>query len=54
MHSVRDDAYQYFIKKGILMRPLGNTIYVLAPYCISNDELSIIYSEIENFTELVG
>jgi len=49
MHSIRDDAYQYFIKKGILMRPLGNTIYILAPYCISNDELEIIYKEIENF-----
>jgi adenosylmethionine-8-amino-7-oxononanoate aminotransferase len=55
MHSIRDDAYQYFIKKGILMRPLGNTIYILAPYCISNDELEIIYSEIENFASgLVG
>jgi adenosylmethionine-8-amino-7-oxononanoate aminotransferase len=55
MHSIRDDAYQYFIKKGILMRPLGNTIYILAPYCISNDELGIIYSEIENFASgLVG
>lgn len=49
MHSIRDQAYQYFLKKGILMRPLGNTIYILAPYCISNDELEIIYSEIENF-----
>jgi adenosylmethionine-8-amino-7-oxononanoate aminotransferase len=55
MHSIRDRAYQYFIKKGVLMRPLGNTLYILAPYCISNDELDLIYSEIENFVgELVG
>lgn len=55
MHSIRDRAYQYFIKKGILMRPLGNTLYILAPYCISNEELALIYSEIENFVaELVG
>ena len=55
MHSIRDRAYQYFIKKGILMRPLGNTLYILAPYCISNQELALIYSEIENFVaELVG
>jgi adenosylmethionine-8-amino-7-oxononanoate aminotransferase len=54
MHSIRDRAYQYFIKKGILMRPLGNTLYILAPYCISNEELASIYTEIENFTaELV-
>jgi adenosylmethionine-8-amino-7-oxononanoate aminotransferase len=49
MHSIRDRAYQNFIKKGILMRPLGNTLYILAPYCITNDELGIIYSEIESF-----
>lgn len=55
MHSIRDRAYQYFIKKGILMRPLGNTLYILAPYCISNEELEQIYLEIENFAaELVG
>ena len=48
LHSIRDQAYQYCIKKGILMRPLGNTLYILAPYCISNDELENIYSEIEN------
>jgi adenosylmethionine-8-amino-7-oxononanoate aminotransferase len=55
MHSIRDRAYQYFIKKGILMRPLGNTLYILAPYCISNEELAVIYFEIETFVaELVG
>ena len=55
MHSIRDDAYQYFIKKGILMRPLGNTLYILAPYCITNEELKEIYTEMENFANgLVG
>jgi adenosylmethionine-8-amino-7-oxononanoate aminotransferase len=55
MHSIRDRAYQHLIKKGILMRPLGNTLYILAPYCITNDELGIIYSEIESFASgLVG
>jgi adenosylmethionine-8-amino-7-oxononanoate aminotransferase len=55
MHSVRDDAYQYFLKKGILLRPLGNTLYILPPYCISNEDLQVIYSEIENFAKgLIG
>jgi adenosylmethionine-8-amino-7-oxononanoate aminotransferase len=48
-HSIRDIAYQYFIEKGILLRPLGNTLYILPPYCISNQQLDIIYQEIENF-----
>ena len=55
LHGVRDDAYQYFLKKGILLRPLGNTLYILPPYCISNEDLQIIYSEIENFAAgLIG
>lgn len=55
LHGVRDDAYQYFLKKGILLRPLGNTLYILPPYCISNDDLQVIYSEIENFAAgLIG
>lgn len=53
MHSIRDRAYQYFIKKGVLMRPLGNTLYILPPYCISNEELERIYAEIENFAAIL-
>jgi adenosylmethionine-8-amino-7-oxononanoate aminotransferase len=49
LHSIRDRAYQYFIKKGILMRPLGNTLYILAPYCITDEELAVIYSTIDAF-----
>ena len=33
-NNIRDVAYQFFIEKGILIRPLGNVIYLLPPYCI--------------------
>ncbi|MFM6949133.1 MAG: adenosylmethionine--8-amino-7-oxononanoate transaminase [Aquirufa sp.] len=52
-HSIRDIAYQYFIENGILMRPLGNTLYILAPYCIKNQELDFIYQTIENFVQTI-
>ena len=45
----RDEIKNYFIDKGILIRPLGNTIYVMPPYCISKADLHTIYSEILNF-----
>lgn len=45
--SLRDTLYQYFLNAGIILRPLGNTIYILPPYCITNDELAYIYSKIE-------
>jgi adenosylmethionine-8-amino-7-oxononanoate aminotransferase len=35
-----------FIEKGFLIRPLGNTIYLMPPYCIDEDCLSSVYDAI--------
>ena len=40
--------YEYFRKNGVLLRPLGNTIYVMPPYCISKESLEKIFDVIEN------
>lgn len=44
--SIRDRLYHFFLNKGILLRPLGNVLYVLPPYCIQEDELKFIYDQI--------
>ncbi|MFT6746520.1 MAG: adenosylmethionine-8-amino-7-oxononanoate aminotransferase [Glaciecola sp.] len=44
----RDKLYQFFIDKGILMRPLGNTLYIVPPYCISSNELDLLYNAIKS------
>lgn len=49
-NSLRDQLYNYFIDKKILLRPLGNTIYVMPPYCISDDELEDVYNTIERIS----
>ena len=46
-NSLRDVLYKYFLDAGIILRPLGNTIYILPPYCITDDELNYIYAKIE-------
>ncbi|MBT1704988.1 adenosylmethionine--8-amino-7-oxononanoate transaminase [Chryseosolibacter indicus] len=46
---VRKKIYPYFLERGILLRPLGNIIYILPPYVIKEDELKFIYDEIEKF-----
>jgi adenosylmethionine---8-amino-7-oxononanoate aminotransferase len=38
--------YQFFLERGVLLRPLGNTIYVMPPYCIADAELDLIYDAI--------
>jgi adenosylmethionine-8-amino-7-oxononanoate aminotransferase len=50
LSSLRDKLYTYFLNKGIVLRPLGNIVYILPPYIITNEELAYIYSTI--FTAL--
>lgn len=49
--SLRDNLYHYFLQAGIILRPLGNIIYILPPYCITNDQLHYIYRKIEQAFE---
>ena len=49
--TLRDRLYLYFLDAGIILRPLGNIIYILPPYCITNDELNYIYNKIEQALE---
>ena len=44
--NLRDDLYEFFVARGVLLRPLGNTIYVLPPYVITNSQLQKIYKTI--------
>jgi adenosylmethionine---8-amino-7-oxononanoate aminotransferase len=46
-NSLRDRLYSFFLNSGVILRPLGNTVYVMPPYCTSNDDLDYIYSVIE-------
>ncbi len=52
-NSLRDKLYHYFLDAGIILRPLGNIIYILPPYCITEADLNYIYSKIEQALEEV-
>lgn len=45
--SLRDRLFNFFMKHGLFLRPLGNTIYILAPYIITDTQLKQIYDTIE-------
>ena len=48
-NEARHHLYPYFIEKGLLLRPLGNVIYLIPPYNITDVDLDYIYGTITNF-----
>ena len=41
----------FFQARGLLLRPLGNTIYVMPPYCTTAAELDLVYDAIRAAAE---
>lgn len=39
----------YFTERNLLLRPLGNCVYIMPPYCIEDADLTRIYDAIANF-----
>jgi adenosylmethionine-8-amino-7-oxononanoate aminotransferase len=52
-NNLRDRLYHFFIENAVLLRPLGNVIYVLPPYCITGAQLKRVYEAIEAALNLV-
>lgn len=46
-NSIRDTAYQFLLERGVLMRPLGNVLYLMPPYCTTDEQLGYTYNQIE-------
>ncbi len=50
LHEVGPRLRERFLARGLLLRPLGNSVYVLPPYCIERSQLTSIY---DCFCELI-
>ncbi len=50
-NQIRDVAYNFLLDRGVLMRPLGNVLYLLPPYCITNEQLAYVYAQIEELLD---
>ncbi|WP_298900818.1 adenosylmethionine--8-amino-7-oxononanoate transaminase [uncultured Psychroserpens sp.] len=51
--NLRDKLFNFFMQNGVCLRPLGNTIYILAPYVISEKELDTVYRVIEGVLDIL-
>jgi adenosylmethionine-8-amino-7-oxononanoate aminotransferase len=52
-NPVKEILSTYFLAQGIIIRPLGNVVYVLPPYCITNESLDKVYQTILQSLEMV-
>ena len=46
LSEIGTQLYLRFQMSGVLLRPLGNTIYVLPPYCMSQRDFDVVYGVI--------
>ena len=50
--NLRDKLFQFFMEHGVFLRPLGNTIYIQAPYVITEEQLEKVYRTIEKALDM--
>jgi adenosylmethionine-8-amino-7-oxononanoate aminotransferase len=44
LNDVKTMMIPFFQERGIMIRPLGNIIYFLPPYCVSKEDLDYLYA----------
>ena len=51
--SLRNKLYDFFVENGVILRPVGNIVYILPPYIITKNQLNKIYQTIEKVLEII-
>lgn len=51
LHPISKKIKDFSIARGVLIRPLGNTIYIAPPYTIKDESLDRIFSVVEAIVE---
>ena len=51
LNDIRDQVISFFLKKDILILPLGNVMYALPPYCTGKADLDYLYKIITEFLD---
>lgn len=54
MSSLGPQLLAFFRDRNILLRPLGNTVYIMPPYCIEGEDLESVYGAIDEAIDHFG
>jgi adenosylmethionine---8-amino-7-oxononanoate aminotransferase len=49
--NIKDVITEKALALGVYLRPLGNTVYIMPPYCITDEELEVLYNVIVQILE---
>jgi adenosylmethionine-8-amino-7-oxononanoate aminotransferase len=52
-NGLAERARDFFVQRGVLVRPLGNVVYLMPPYCFTDDELGRAYDAMKLFVSEV-
>jgi adenosylmethionine---8-amino-7-oxononanoate aminotransferase len=53
LNNVGRKIGHHAIARGVLLRPLGNVLYLMPPYCITESELAWVYGQIDRVLDEV-
>jgi adenosylmethionine-8-amino-7-oxononanoate aminotransferase len=53
LSSLRPRLYEFYLKRDVLLRPLGNVVYILPPYVITPEQLDYVYDVIRSSLSLL-
>jgi adenosylmethionine-8-amino-7-oxononanoate aminotransferase len=51
--TLRNKLYDFFIENGVILRPVGNIVYILPPYIITDEQLQKVYQVVQKALEIV-
>ena len=53
LSGIGPKLYRFFMEQGVLLRPLGQTLYMLPPYCLSRDDLNAVVATLDRALDAV-
>ena len=54
LNEVSKTFTPFCMERGVYLRSMGNTVYIMPPYCITTKELKKIYEVVIQFIEYQG
>jgi adenosylmethionine-8-amino-7-oxononanoate aminotransferase len=54
LNTISSSITEKSMERGVYLRPLGNTVYSMPPYCITAAELDTVYETMETVVQLIA